>query len=170
MAIPRLTLPRPHEAQAISVIAPTQRAIHWGHFRAVARVAAAFFTLLMTGVKAQSQTVPLPDVVKLPAGLNLGGTSFYDGFGRTDPGWIFLDYARWNHLTSVKDNYGDNSPSLPVHASRRLVVSFTLCTSRPSAFQTAPSLSKQFCQLSALIPASIHPDWNCMIMDGILLI
>jgi hypothetical protein len=38
MAIPRLTLPRPHEAQAISVIAPTQRAIHWGHFRAVARV------------------------------------------------------------------------------------------------------------------------------------
>jgi hypothetical protein len=74
MAIPRLTLPRPHEAQAISVIAPTQRAIHWGHFRAIARVAAAFFTLLMTSVKAQSQTVPLPDVVKLPAGLNLGGT------------------------------------------------------------------------------------------------
>jgi hypothetical protein len=66
-------------------------------------VVAAFFALLMTSVKAQSQAAPPPDVVKLPAGLNLGGTSFYDGFGSTDPGWIFLDYARWNHLTSVKD-------------------------------------------------------------------
>jgi len=84
--------------------------IHWEHFRAVACVVAAFFTLLMTSVKAQSQTVPPPAVVKLPAGLNLGGTSFYDGFGSTDPGWIFMDYARWNHLTSVKDNNGDNSP------------------------------------------------------------
>ena len=48
--------------------------IHWEHFRAVACVVAAFFTLLMTSVKAQSQTVPPPAVVKLPAGLNLGGT------------------------------------------------------------------------------------------------
>jgi hypothetical protein len=94
---PRLMLPRPHEAQAMSVIAPTQRAIHWGHLRAIACVVAAFFTLLMTGVKAQSQTVPPPDVVRLPAGLNRGGTSFYDGFGSTDPGWIFLNYSRWNH-------------------------------------------------------------------------
>jgi hypothetical protein len=60
--------------------------------------------------------------------------------------------------------------SLLVHASRRLVMSFTLYTSRPSAFQTVPSLSKHYCQLLVLIPTSIHPDWNCMIMDGILAI
>ncbi len=92
------------------IIAPVQRTIHSGYLRTIVCVAAAFLTLFMTSVKAQSQTVPPPDVVKLPAGLDLGGSSFYDGFGRTDPGWVFLDYARLNHLTSIKDNNGDNSP------------------------------------------------------------
>jgi hypothetical protein len=63
----------------------------------------------VTGSPAAAQS-RLPDVVKLPGNLDLGGSSFYDGFGRTDPGWIFLNFARWNHLTSIKDSSGHNSP------------------------------------------------------------
>ena len=51
-----------------------------------------------------------PDVVKLPAGINLGSSSFYDGFGSTDPGWTFLNYFRWNDFTSIRDSNGQNSP------------------------------------------------------------
>jgi hypothetical protein len=49
-------------------------------------IAAAIIALLAVGAKAQA--VP-PDVVKLPASIS-GGSSFYfyDGFGRTDPGWV----------------------------------------------------------------------------------
>ena len=50
-----------------------------------------------------------PDVVKLPQGINLGSSSFYDGFGRTDTGWMALDYFRVNDLTSIKDRNGKNS-------------------------------------------------------------
>jgi len=64
--------------------------------------------LLSSGAKAQTATPP--DVVKLPSGLNLGSSSFYDGFGGTDPGWTLLDYLRWNDLTSIKDSEGRASP------------------------------------------------------------
>lgn len=73
-------------------------------------VAATFSALVLIGTSAQSQIISPPDVVKVPAGLDLGGSSFYDGFGRTDPGWMFLDYARWNDLTSIKDGNGKSSP------------------------------------------------------------
>jgi hypothetical protein len=58
----------------------------------------------------KQQNAVLPDVVKLPAGINLGSSSFYDGFGGTDPGWTSLNYLRWNALTSIKDGSGHNSP------------------------------------------------------------
>jgi hypothetical protein len=67
---------------------------------------AGLFICLASGGGAQT----LPDVVKLPAGLDLGGSSFYDGFGRSDPGWVFLDFARWNHLTSIRDRNGKSVP------------------------------------------------------------
>jgi hypothetical protein len=49
---------------------------------------------------------PLPDVVKPPAGINLGSTSFYDGFGRTRPGVTLLQYFRWTHDTEISDGNG----------------------------------------------------------------
>lgn len=77
--------------------------------RANAHVVALFFSLFGGNVAAEVQTTSPPDVVKVPAGIDLGSSSFYDGFGGTDPGWVFLDYARWNHSTSIKDNAGENS-------------------------------------------------------------
>ena len=51
-----------------------------------------------------------PDVVKLPAGTNLGTVSFYDGVGSTDPGLTVQYYTRLNHFTSIMDSSGRNSP------------------------------------------------------------
>jgi hypothetical protein len=50
-----------------------------------------------------------PDVVKLPAGTNLGTVSFYDAEGSTDR----LDcpvLRRLNHFTSIMDTSGRDSP------------------------------------------------------------
>jgi hypothetical protein len=66
--------------------------------------------LLSSNLGAEAQNATLPDVVKLPSSLNLGSSSFYDGFGSTDPGYTFLNYYRWDHFTSIKDSSGHNSP------------------------------------------------------------
>jgi hypothetical protein len=65
---------------------------------------------LLSSFTAEAQNAMPPDVVKLPTGIDLGSSSFYDGFGRTDPGWAFLNYFRWNDFTSIKDSNGRNSP------------------------------------------------------------
>src|SRR5580658_1063146 len=71
---------------------------------------ALFAGLLLTNFTALAQNAMPPDVVKLPAGINLGSSSFYDGFGSTDPGWTSINFLRWNDFTSVKDGSGQNSP------------------------------------------------------------
>ena len=65
--------------------------------------------LLFSNFTAEAQSAIPPDIVKLPS-VNLGSSSFYDGFGGTDPGWTALNYFRWNDFTSIKDSTGQNSP------------------------------------------------------------
>jgi hypothetical protein len=77
---------------------------------AVCFVLTIVLSVMSTGLPVQAQASRLPDVVKLPTNLDTGGSSFYDGFGRTNPGFIFLNFARWNHLTSIKDTNGHSSP------------------------------------------------------------
>jgi hypothetical protein len=64
--------------------------------------------LLGSPVAAGAQA-PLPDVVKPPSGINLGSTSFYDGFGRTRPGVTLLEYFRWSHNTEISDGDGNEN-------------------------------------------------------------
>src|ERR1700761_1367295 len=73
------------------------------------RLAALTIALPLSSLSAWAQAVPPPDTVKLPAGLDLGGSSFYDGFGPTDPSIVFIDFARYSDLTSVRDNSGRKS-------------------------------------------------------------
>ena len=64
-----------------------------------------------TASAAQNTPLPvLPDVVKLPAGTNLGTVSFYDAVGSTDPGLTVQYYTRLNHYTSIMDSRGRESP------------------------------------------------------------
>jgi len=64
---------------------------------------------LMFASAAQAQS--LPDTVVPPKALNLGTTSFFDGFGRTDEGFSLLEYGRYEDLTSVTDSQGHASSS-----------------------------------------------------------
>ncbi|KAB7765218.1 SphA family protein [Xanthomonas maliensis] len=42
-------------------------------------------------------------------GMNLGGTSFLDGFGTSKPGWIMIEYLTHANLDTIKDARGDDS-------------------------------------------------------------
>jgi len=46
-----------------------------------------------------------------PAGLNLGLTSFYDGFGRNEEGFAYLAYAVYSRSRSIN---GDDGEAVPV--------------------------------------------------------
>ena len=42
-----------------------------------------------------------------PAGLNLGSTSFYDGFGRNEEGFTYLVYAQYSRARSINGDDGN---------------------------------------------------------------
>jgi hypothetical protein len=71
--------------------------------------AAAFLAGACAAVPAAGQ-VSLPDIVSPPKGLNLGSTSFFDGFGRTTEGWTWLQYGRYEDLNRITGPDGHNSP------------------------------------------------------------
>lgn len=54
-----------------------------------------------------------------PAGINLGGTSFLDGFGRNQGGFTYLAYFQWAMARAINDDDGEpqpyfNEPSIDV--------------------------------------------------------
>jgi hypothetical protein len=46
-----------------------------------------------------------------PAGINLGGSSFMDGFGRTDPGFVYQQYFQIEQYDAINDQNGHNLPT-----------------------------------------------------------
>ncbi|MGJ7532188.1 MULTISPECIES: SphA family protein [Variovorax] len=67
-------------------------------------LAAAVSLAVTTGVAAQTPSV------SQPAGLNLGATSFYDGFTGS-PGWTWLSWLRYSSANAIKDNNGKSVPA-----------------------------------------------------------
>jgi hypothetical protein len=59
---------------------------------------------------APAQAGALPDIVSAPKGINLGSTSFYDGFGRTGMGWTWLQYGRFEDLDRITGAQGNTRP------------------------------------------------------------
>lgn len=45
-----------------------------------------------------------------PAGINLGGSSFMDGFGRTDPGFVYQQYLQIESYSAINDANGRSLP------------------------------------------------------------
>src|SRR5262245_59532639 len=45
-----------------------------------------------------------------PAGLNLGSTSFFDGFGRNEEGFTYLAYLQWASSRNIMDETGKPAP------------------------------------------------------------
>jgi hypothetical protein len=91
---------------AWNVLAPTG-----AHLRRLAGVAAAAIGLA-AAVQAQAATGPTPpDDVQLTSGLDLGNTSFFAGFGKSDQGFEIINYSRYEPLNEFTTSSGRSSPS-----------------------------------------------------------
>jgi hypothetical protein len=62
-------------------------------------------------LRAQIPASSIPALVQEPHGINLGNTSFFDGFSSLKPGVAVLDYFQYNHANSLTNSYGGNSSS-----------------------------------------------------------
>jgi len=66
------------------------------------------------GLVAVSLVMTVPSVARAssnePAGINLGGTSFMDGFGRIDPGFVYQQYFQVEHYGAINDQSGHQVP------------------------------------------------------------
>ncbi len=87
------------------------------------------FKLLMAGgLAAAAVLLAVPPAASAgnlePAGVNLGLTSFFDGFGRHDEGFVFLEYATYSRSRAINGNDGK---ALPVFNDPKLDV-YTLVT------------------------------------------
>lgn len=51
-----------------------------------------------------------------PQGINLGATSFYDGFGRNEEGFTYLAYLQWGHAETIngRSYLGNVEPDKPI--------------------------------------------------------
>jgi hypothetical protein len=80
---------------------------------------------ILLGTRAAAQApaiVTLPDTIAPPKALNLGSTSYFDGFGRTTEGWTWLQYGRFEAIDRITDATGGNAPyfkgtSIPVFSA-----------------------------------------------------
>jgi hypothetical protein len=83
---------------------------HRGTWRRATALLAFAVAFAVAASPALAQVVSLPDVVSPPKGLNLGSTSFFDGFGRTTEGWTWLQYGRYEDLDRITGPDSHNSP------------------------------------------------------------
>jgi hypothetical protein len=67
------------------------------------------------GLLAVSLVLTMPLVTRAssdePAGINLGGISFTDGFGRTDPGFVYQQYFQIEHYGATNNQNGQKLQS-----------------------------------------------------------
>lgn len=75
------------------------------HFktRLLGAVCVAALSLATAGIASASSDEP--------AGINLGGTSFNDGFGGLTPGFVYQQYFQYSHFSAINDQNGNKSPA-----------------------------------------------------------
>ncbi|WP_197540138.1 SphA family protein [Azospirillum sp. B510] len=66
-------------------------------------------TLIMSSVASKAIAQQLPDLVKPPAGINLGSTSFFDGFGPRETGFVYVAFPRFTFGNDITDAKGKSS-------------------------------------------------------------
>jgi hypothetical protein len=77
----------------------------------ITAVAVGLATLLATAATLPAQAAPPPpDTITPPKGLNLGSTSFFDGFGRQTPGWSLMEYDRSETIDQINGPTGSPNP------------------------------------------------------------
>ncbi|WP_334184567.1 SphA family protein [Novosphingobium sp.] len=84
----------------------------WSFCSVVTLVVSSPVTAQSAGASATSLPASqIPDLVVPPNGINLGSTSFNDGFSTLEPGITVLQYFRHNHLNSITDSNSHESSS-----------------------------------------------------------
>lgn len=69
---------------------------------------AAFLgALALAGPPARAQHVSVSE----PNGINIGGTSFFDGLGTYKPGFIYEQYFQYFHFNAINGSNGEASPA-----------------------------------------------------------
>lgn len=76
--------------------------------RAPARLSLLAVLAIAWVAPAAAQSVP--QSATLPTGINTGGTSFFDGFSKPNPGWTAIQYLRRYDFDAIKDAHGDDVP------------------------------------------------------------
>jgi hypothetical protein len=81
-----------------------------GRSNGFALIAGWALAALLLAVPPQARSQSLPNTVSPPKGINLGSTSFFDGFGRTAEGRTWLQYGRFEDLTRITNAQANNNP------------------------------------------------------------
>lgn len=76
-------------------------------FPGASALAAALAVTMPFAALAQA----VPETVAPPQGINLGGTSFFDGFGSSTPGLTVIEYVRHYNSNAILDAQGNDSPA-----------------------------------------------------------
>ncbi|QWN23731.1 phenol degradation protein meta [Xanthomonas phaseoli pv. phaseoli] len=75
------------------------------------RQPALIIAALLAAASPAAWAQAVPETAAPPQGINLGGTSFLDGFGSMQPGWTAIEYLRYYDFDAIKNANGDNSPA-----------------------------------------------------------
>ena len=77
-----------------------------------------------------SMAQQLPDLTKMRNDIDLGATSFFDGFGPSHPGLVYIGYVRLNFADRILDRNGEDNPlfSHPKVNSQTIVNEFAYLT------------------------------------------
>ena len=100
---------------------------HAGHWRRGWAGAALLSAVAPCAHAPCAHADPVPDTVSAPKAINLGSTSFFDGFGRTTEGWTLLEYGRFENLTRITTSQGSSNPLFKGTDIRVFVVQTQIC-------------------------------------------
>ncbi|PKV13515.1 phenol degradation protein meta [Xanthomonas prunicola] len=75
------------------------------------RQPALIIAALLAAASPAAWAQAVPETAAVPQGINLGGTSFFDGFSSMKPGWTAIEYLRHSDFDAIKNANGDNSPA-----------------------------------------------------------
>ncbi|WP_127165385.1 SphA family protein [Xanthomonas euvesicatoria] len=75
------------------------------------RQPALIIAALLAAASPAAWAQAVPETAAPPQGINLGGTSFLDGFSSMKPGWTAIEYLRYYDFDAIKNANGDNSPA-----------------------------------------------------------
>jgi hypothetical protein len=83
------------------------RRVQPSHRGISARKRLLFSALVAAGISSVWDPGAARAANQMPAGINLGLTSFFDGFGRSDAGFVYLTYAFYQVGHRINDNQGN---------------------------------------------------------------